>query len=89
MDAVSDGTLFVKEKAYVCLVVCAHTSKSNEKCTEYISDKHVTKLKKKKKKKNAICYMEITQFIDSLCMTDGYNGHYENRKPVYFTFVNN
>lgn len=51
MDAVSDGTLFVKEKAYVCLVVCAHTSKSNEKCTSVIG--MLPNLKKKKAK----CYM--------------------------------
>lgn len=49
MDAVSDGTLFVKEEAYVCLVVRACTSKCNEKCTHYITDRHVTYQIKKKK----------------------------------------
>lgn len=39
MGVVTDGTLFVKEKAYVCLVVCG--SKSSEKWTDYISNRHV------------------------------------------------
>lgn len=37
--AVTDGTLFVKEKAYACLVVCG--SKSSEKCTDHISNRPV------------------------------------------------
>lgn len=34
-------------------------------------------------------YGDNLQFIDSLCMVYGYNGLYENPKPVYFIFVNN
>lgn len=45
---------------------------------------------KKKRQENAECYVEITyNLLIFLCMLYGYNGLYENPKPVHFIFVNN
>lgn len=71
-----------------CVPVDQNPMKS-ELTTSVIGVLLTQKKKKKKRQENAECHVEITYNLLILCMLYGYNGLYENPKPVHFIFVNN